>query len=247
MKMDYEHYKLTILEWARYLGESVLICVVIDALCYQSLITFLFMLPIPFWYIRQRKRQLLMLRRRRLHHQFRDALNALGAGISAGYSLENAVWEAGKDMNRIYGPDREISREMAYMAAQMRVSVPVEKLFYDLGSRSQVEDIRSFSEILAQSKRMGGNMRETIQNCVSIMEDKIDVKKEIDAMLAARKMEQNMMSFMPVGIILYMRLTSPGFMDVLYHNAAGVCIMTICLGCYAAAFIWGRRIVEIEV
>ena len=54
-------------------------------------------------------------------------------------------------------------------------------------------------------------MRETIQNCVSIMEDKIDVKKEIDAMLAARKMEQNMMSFMPVGIILYMRLTSPGF------------------------------------
>ena len=108
--------------------------------------------------------------RRRLHHQFRDALNALGAGISAGYSLENAVLEAGKDMNRIYGPDREISREMAYMAAQMRVSVPVEKLFYDLGSRSQVEDIRSFSEILAQSKRMGGNMRETIQNCVSIME-----------------------------------------------------------------------------
>ena len=70
MKMDYEHYKLTILEWARYLGESVLICVIIDALCYQSLLTFLFMLPIPFWYIRQRKRQLLLLRRRRLHHQF---------------------------------------------------------------------------------------------------------------------------------------------------------------------------------
>ena len=63
MKMDYEHYKLTILEWARYLGESVLICVVIDALCYQSLITFLFMLPIPFWYIRQRKRQLQKLSR----------------------------------------------------------------------------------------------------------------------------------------------------------------------------------------
>ena len=188
MKMDYEHYKLTILEWARYLGESVLICVIINALCYQSFITFLFMLPIPFWYIRQRKRQLLMLRRRRLHHQFRDVLNALGAGIAAGYSFENAVLEAGKDMNRIHGPDREISREMAYMAAQMRVSVPVEKLFYDLGSRSHVEDIRSFSEILAQSKRMGGNMRETIQNCVRIMEDNIDVKKEIDAMLAARKM-----------------------------------------------------------
>lgn len=89
--------------------------------------------PHSFLVYQAEKRQLLMLRRRRLHHQFRDVLNALGAGIAAGYSLENAVLEAGKDMNRIHGPDREISREMAYMAAQMRVSVPVEKLFYDLG------------------------------------------------------------------------------------------------------------------
>lgn len=247
MKMDYENYQFTILEWIRYLAESVILCAVIDALCYQSLITFCFLLPIPFWYIRQKKRQLLRLRRQRLHYQFKDALNAVNAGISAGYSLENAVAEAGRDLVRIYGKSQEMPREFAYMTAQMRMSVPVEKLFYDLGSRSHVEDIRNFSEILAQSKRMGGNMRETLQNCVRIMEDKIDVKKEIDAMLAARRMEQNIMSLMPAGIIVYMHVASPGFLDVLYHNPAGIGIMTLCLILYACAFVWGRRIVEIEV
>lgn len=247
MKKDYEYYRFTILEWARYLGESVLICVVINALCYQNLFTFLFLLPVPFWYIRQKKRQLLRKRRQCLHYQFKDALNAINAGISAGLSLENAVMEAGKDLNRIYGAEKEMPGEFAYMTAQMRVSVPVEKLFYDLGNRSQVEDIRNFSEILAQSKRMGGNMRETIQNCVGIMEEKIDVKKEIDAMLAARKMEQNLMSLMPAGIIIYMHIASPGFLDVLYHNPLGMAVMTACLILYICAFIWGRRIVEIEV
>ena len=42
--------------------------------------------------------------------------------------------------------------------------------------------------------------------------DKIDVKKEIEATLAAKKSEQMIMSLMPVGIILYLQMTSPGFL-----------------------------------
>ena len=55
------------------------------------------------------------------------------------------------------------------------------------------------------------------------------------------------MSLMPAGIILYMRITSPGFLDVLYHNTAGIVLMTLCLIVYAGAFFWGRRMAGIEV
>ncbi|MGN0399206.1 MAG: type II secretion system F family protein [Blautia sp.] len=247
MNNSYSKYRFTPLEWIRYIAESILLCAVINDLCYRSFITFFFLLPLPFWYISMRRRQLLLQRKQRLHHQFRDTLNAINTAVSAGYSLENAVLEARKDLNRIYGPDSEMSQELAYMAAQMRLSVPVEKLFYDLGCKSQVEDIRNFSQILVQSKRMGGNMRETLQKSVHIIEDKIDVKKEIDAMLAARKMEHNFMSLMPAGIVLYMRITSPGFLDVLYHNTAGILLMTLCLILYAGAFFWGRRMAGIEI
>ena len=53
--------------------------------------------------------------------------------------------------------------------------------------------------------------------------DKIDVKKEIEATLAAKKSEQMIMSLMPVGIILYLQMTSPGFLSVLYGNPFGNC------------------------
>ena len=40
------------------------------------------------------------------------------------------------------------------------------------------------------------------------------------------------MSVMPFGIILYMSLTSPGFLEVLYGNLFGVAVMTGGLAVY---------------
>lgn len=70
---------------------------------------------------------------------------------------------------------------------------------------------------------------------------------EIQTCLAAKKLEQNIMSLVPVLILAYIQLVSPGFLDGMYHNAAGVVIMSLCLGIYALAWYWGRKIVTIEV
>ena len=74
-----------------------------------------------------------------------------------------------------------------------------------------------------------------------------DIKKKKDATLAAKKSEQMIMSLMPAGIILYLQLASPGFLDILYGNPFGICAMTVCLTVYGAAYWMGKRIVEIEV
>lgn len=90
-------------------------------------------------------------------------------------------------------------------------------------------------------------MDKIIQTSARMLGDKIDVKKEIEATLAAKKAEQMIMSMMPAGIILYLQLTSPGFLEVLYGNLFGVCAMTACLGIYLLSWWMGRRIVDIEV
>ena len=230
VKLSYDHYTFSLRERIQYSVFSLILCFLVNDLCYRNVISFFLLLPFCFLYL-----------------PFRDALNSIDAAVSAGYSLENAVSEAKKDLMRIYGTSSEMVLELSYMESQMLLSVPVEKLFYELGKKSQVEDIRNFSEIIAQAKRTGGNLRETLEKSARIIEEKIDVKKEIDSLLSAKKMEHTFMSLMPAGIILYMRLTYPGFLDVLYHNIAGVCIMTICLILYLTAFFFGRRMVQIEI
>ncbi len=90
-------------------------------------------------------------------------------------------------------------------------------------------------------------MDKVIQTSARMLGDKIEVKKEIEATLAAKKAEQMIMSLMPAGIILYLQLTSPGFLEVLYGNLFGICAMSVCLGVYVLSYWMGRRIVDIQV
>ena len=75
----------------------------------------------------------------------------------------------------------------------------------------------------------------------------MDVKQEIETMIAAKKMEFRIMTMIPIGIIVYMKLSFPEFMEVLYDNAGGMLIMSLCLGIYTAAWYMGKRMLEIEV
>lgn len=227
--------------------EAVALCLLINYLFYKSAVVFFFMLPAPFWYLRKRKKEQIQKRKKRLCLQFRTVLEGIQTGISAGYSLENSIKEARKDVEKLYGKQAEMTFELLLMETQMEHSVPLEELLYDLGQRSRIEDVKSFSEILIYSKKTGGNMREILQRCISSMEDQMDLKKEIEAGLAARKLEQRIMSLIPMGIILYMQIFSPDFLAVLYGNPAGACAMTFCLGLYLIAYRWGAKLVEIEV
>ena len=161
--------------------------------------------------------------------------------------MENAVSACARDLERLYTGNEDILKEFHYIESQQRVSVPVEELFLDLGARSQVEDIENFASVFYTAKRTGGDMDKVIQKVARMLGDKIDVKKEIETTLAAKKSEQAIMSLMPAGIILYLQVSSPGFLSVLYGNPFGICAMTVCLGIYAAAYWMGRKIVDIEV
>ena len=157
-----------------------------------------------------------------------------------------ALW-CSRDLERLYPKETDIVKEFHYIETQLTVSVPVEELLLSLGDRSGIEDVENFAAVFYTAKRTGGDMNRIIQTSARMLGDKIDVRKEIETTLAAKKAEQMIMSLMPVGIILYLQMTSPGFLSVLYGNPFGIAAMSICLAIYATAYWLGRRIVDIEV
>lgn len=104
-----------------------------------------------------------------------------------------------------------------------------------------------FAQVFAAAKRNGGNLTEVIERSASIIEEKVETEKEIQILVSARKLEQRIMNVVPFGILLYISVTSKGFFDVLYHNPAGIIIMTVCLAVYVAAVLLSGKIVNIEV
>ena len=240
-KRNYDHYRFSMKELLKYMGQALALCIMADYLFYKSKWVLLLMLPVPVFYLKWQKNRMIRERRKNLNYQFKDALTSLSVAVQAGYSVESAVKTCVRDLERLYGKGTDIVEEFRYIESQQHISVPLEELFLDLGERSQIEDIENFASVFYTAKRTGGDMNRVIQKVSRMLGDKIDVKKEIEATLAAKKSEQMIMSLMPVGIILYLQMTSPGFLSVLYGNPFGIAAMSICLVIYAAAYWLGRR------
>ena len=247
MKQNYEEYYFSKKEIAKYLAQSLLLCGIADYLFYQNIYFMVLIVPTMIVYMRIKRKSLIRERKRELNYQFKDALNSLCVAVQAGYSIENAVIASHRDLKRLYSTDEDIVKEFNYMETQLKVSVPVEQLFISLGDRSGIEDIENFGAVFYTAKRTGGDMNRVIQTSARMLGDKIDVRKEIETTLAAKKAEQMIMSLMPAGIILYLKFTSPGFLSVLYGNPFGIMAMTMCLGIYAVSYWLGRRIVDIQI
>ena len=157
-RKDYRKYQFTVKEAAKYLLEGAVICAAVDYLFYQSLLVLLFMLPLPVLFLKIQKKKCIVRQKRNLNYQFRDALTSMNVAVQAGYSAENAVRATVKDLARLYEKGSDILDEFRYIESQLRLSVPVEELFLDLGKRSGVEDIENFAAVFYTAKRTGGDI-----------------------------------------------------------------------------------------
>ena len=246
-KTDYRVYSFTARELLKYGTAGLLVGLCVVWLCYNSVYAAPIALVVMAVYVIAKKKQKKEERQRMLNYHFRDFLSSLHTNLLAGYSLENGVRMAASDLAKLYGRKDILVVELRDITGQMRFGKPVEQLFLELGTRSGVEDIMNFSEVLLIAKRTGGDMSHILESTWRNICEKIDTRQEIDTVTASRRYEQSIMSFMPAGIILYMRVTFEGFSDKIYGNPAGAALMTLCLILYAGAFLAGRKLCEIEV
>ncbi len=245
--MDYRDYHFSIQERILYIGEGVGIAALVAYIFYRSFIAFILLLPIAVVFFRRKRKDLIRKQRFELTLQFREAIMAVQAALNAGYSVENAFIEAGKDMEKMYGKEGIITREFMVLVRRLRSNVSLEKILLELSERSGVEDIRDFANVFTAAKRSGGDFTRIIKRAAETIRDKIEVKREIETLMSAKKFENKIMEIVPFAIILYIGITSPDFISSLYHNMTGIILMTFCLALYLGAFVLSERIVNIEI
>lgn len=246
-KMDYGNYHFSGKEWVKYLLCYVCLDGLVSYLFFQSFVSFFLLLPGCVIFFKERKKILQEQRLEQMESQFLTGMQFVNTALQAGYAVENAFKEALKELKKIYPETSFIVHEFQYIVSQLRLNKTMESLLMDLGIRSHVEDIQSFAEVFFTAKRTGGDLMAIIQNTVRCIQQKQETRREIETCLSGKQMEQNVMSVIPLFMLGYVKVTSPGFLDVLYHNQIGVLVMMLCLGIYLLAFFWGRRIMRIQV
>lgn len=214
---------------------------------YRSWEVFLAALPAAFFYPLWERRRRKEKRQAMLASQFKDGMMILASGLSAGYSIENALTAGEQELTLLYGADGMITREFAGMAQQIRINRPVEQLLMDFAKRSGLEDVQNFAEVFSVAKRSGGDLGGIMRHTADMIRDKMQVREEIATLTASKQFEQKIMNMIPFLIVFYVDISSPGFFEQMYGTGLGRMLMSGCLVVYLAAYVLAQKILAIEV
>lgn len=245
--VDYRKYSLSFTEYGKVVLLSIGITLCVAYLFFSNgyvLLLTPFTGAAVYHHIR---RQGLKKQIDELSAQFLDAMRVVSTALLAGYSMENAWKEAQKETGLLYGENAMFYLELQEINHSVELNIPLEHLLESFAERSGIEDIISFSEVFAFAKRCGGDFAEIIEATTNHMYQKQEIEREIDVLVAGRRMEQKIMNLIPLLILAYLRFTSGDYLSVLYHNPIGILFMCGCLLIYLAAFYLAEKILTIHV
>lgn len=244
---DYNVYYLTIEDLINGALNASIYSVLISIAFYNSIFVLFISIPIaiifPFFmkdeYIKKRKDKLLL--------EFKDFLRILKSFLEASYSVENAFNLSIKELTMLHGKDSMMVKELKAIVSQLKLNKPIDIVFKKFADKTHVEDIIDFSEVFVIAKMHGGNVSKIIGNTINVINDKIEVKIEIETITASKRFEQKLMNLLPFLIIIYMNISSSSFLRPLYTSIEGRLLMTFALLIYFISIMFSKKILQIEV
>jgi tight adherence protein B len=177
------------------------------------------------WYRRRQAAQ----ETQRLARAFGDALHSMSTSLGAGMSLEQSVRRVPKDLSLLYDSAHPLMTAFVQLIRRLDMNVPVEEAFDAMAQRLRVPDIIILAKMLQTGKRSGVNLVTVMNTSVQILEDKFNIYEEIETLLAARRLEQKILIFMPLAMIFLLNLSMKAYMAPLFSLATGRIIMTAAL------------------
>ena len=227
--------------------QSVLLVGTAAWLFYNTWLAVTALLPVGIWYWHEWREECCKRKEQLFREQFQNGIQILSSLLKAGYSVENAIRETEKDLRPLYREGSRIRTEFERMVRELDMNLTAEQVLTSFSKRVNQEDVNNFVTVFAAAKRTGGDSISIVKETVRIIGGKIETEREIQTVLAAKRLEFHVMCVIPLGMIGYMRMAFPEFLNVLYGNIPGVLLMTGCMVVYLFAYRLGNRIIKIEV
>ena len=219
----------------------------VSYLFYRHALPFFLFLPLFPAALRALRKERIAKEKDRISYDFIHLLDALLISFRAGYAAENAFAAAVDPLAQSLGSDHPLSVSCRRIRSGLTQNRPLNELISEFAEEHDVEVIRNFCSVFLAATRSGGDLPLLIESASQQIRGRLEAQREIDLAVAAKRFEQRILSGMPALLLLYMQLTSPDFLSVLYGNLPGAAFMTVCLVLYAFAFLLGSRILSIPV
>lgn len=235
-------HKLETLDWYRILFD--LLFIGLSVICfYDSLI--LLVLCLALFYVVVMKRPFYL---KNLDGQYLDAfidfLNQINANLCIGMGFESSVIASSK---MLQNDSNYSSKIIMKLSQSIQMGVRGELLYQSVCDAFPIYEATLFSRMMQLSKETGSNPSIITGITIDKLYMKHKVNNEIHMVIYQKKLEQSILCLAPMCIVLFIRLSSPDYMTILYQTSIGRVVMTFALGLIVAMKLISEHIIKFKI
>lgn len=179
-------------------------------------------------------------------YEFMLFILSLSSILSIGRSFESAIIMAIAE-NKKENHLNLLLEDFETILVLIESNANYAELFDVFSDKYAIESMINFSKIIKVALKQGSSLNKIIESTVFMIEEKTEIEKELEVLIAQKKFELLiLLTFVPL-IILYLKSVSADFSSTMYDTIIGKIVMAVCLSLYIISGILGKRIVDIRV
>ena len=186
-------------------------------------------------------RHIISQRRKRFVYQLPDALLALGSALRAGCTLSR-----GLELMAERQP-APLNQEFTIVLAEYRVGRPLAESLDEMHRRLSAPELQLMNTAVNVSRRVGGNLADTLESLARTLQEKAHVEAKIDALTSMGRAQGWVVGLLPIfiGLVLYQQ--QPERMSLLFTQWYGWIVLGVVAAMMTVAAWMIRKIVNIDV
>lgn len=188
---------------------------------------------------------------KKLKEEIEDEFSDLNRLIIAELEAKIPIEKALKNIEeRIFSDDiyefKHINFELKRWINELEMGLKLEDILIEFSNRSEDQSLKDYAKMVSLSSKTGSKLYEVIVNTNQVLQERKELKTEISILVAEKKLEQRLMSLMPILIIIMLKSTAPDFIAPLYNGMEGRIIMTLVLGLFTLSYFWSKKLAELK-
>lgn len=184
-----------------------------------------------------------------INMQFRDALNSIVSSLKAGLSINSALIKCSQDLEKLYSliKDKPMLDEFILIKNDLNMGLSVDEALIKFMKRMKLEDIDDFVNSVIIVRQKGGNLVEVVENVAKMINDKIEIRKEIGILVTSKKFEARIMTILPITTIIFLSFFARSYIEPLYQSFIGKVFIFIGFIFLVVNYFVANKIVNIEI
>ena len=185
--------------------------------------------------------QAIITRRKKFQNQLLDFLVLVKGAVLAGYSLQQALDLAIKEVTP------PASEEFGRVIREVRFGFPLDQALINLADRMQSDDLQIVVTAIVINSQVGGNLSTVLEATIDTIRERIHLFGEIRSLTSYARYVGTLLSLLPFAAGLLIFMMSPGYFDNVGKSVITRFIFILALiGILIGNFLI-RRIVRIRV